>query len=483
MKQLRMRFRLLALILFGLFVLLAVYGVFSINTYGNRWFAYNRNPRIREQKQNVTAGSILDRNGVVLAATSADGTRLYQADETSRRAVVHLLGDPQGHVANGVETFQTGYLYGFHATLPELLSTRAAGGTRVGDNVTLTIDSQLCTAIYSAFGAYPLTRNHNGAAVVINYKTGEVLALVSLPTFDPMGTLVYRNDSTYYWNRATQGLYPPGSTFKVITTAAALENLPGITGTTFDCMGGLAVDEQTIHDFGRASHGSLDLRRAFIKSCNITYAKLALTLPAGALAKTAANFGFGDNFLFRDLVVENSSFSTADGSKFAIALSGFGQSELLASPLHMCLVAAGVANDGLMMEPTLLRQVTSGVNGELRDPFGPREYRRCLSAENAAILQDYMRAVCQSGTGTRAAVDGMAICGKTGSAEAGANGLTHGWFIGFCADEEFPFAVAVLVENIASGEGGGSTAAPIAGDIFRYLQANRDRVIGGGAGE
>ena len=489
MKQQRMRFQLLAFILIGLFALLAAYGLYSINTFGNRWFAYNRNPRIREQKRNVLAGNILDRNGVLLASTTPEGQRVYQADEAARRAVVHLLGDPQGHVANGVETFQTGYLYGFHASLPELLSVRFGqnGGVRVGDDVTLTVDSQLCTAIYNAFGSNPMTRGHNAAAVVINYRTGEVLAEVSLPGFDPMGPLVYEQGSSYYWNRVTQGLYPPGSTFKVITTVAALENLPGVTEMNFDCIGGLEVASaggtEVIHDFGRASHGSLTLKKAFLKSCNITYAKLALTLPAGALAKTAASFGFGENFLFRDIVLENSAFATADGSKFSIALSGFGQSQLVASPLHMCLVACGIANDGLIMEPTLLRRVTSGVTGADRDEFLPREYRRCTTPETAAILRDYMRAVCVSGTGTRAAVDGMTICGKTGSAEAGKNGLTHGWFIGFCADEAYPFAVCVLVENIPSGEGGGSTAAPIAGDIFRYLRDNRERVIGGGADE
>ena len=476
MKQQRLRMKLLALILFGLFVLLAAYGLYSINTYGNRWFAYNRNPRIREQKQNVIAGRILDRNGVVLAHTADDGTRVYQSDATARRAVVHLLGDPQGHVANGVETFQTGYLYGFHATLPELLSIRFSGGQRVGDDVMLTIDSQLCTTIYNAFGSYDLTRNHNGAAVVVNYRTGEVIAEVSLPTFDPMTSPTYQSGSTNYWNRATQGLYPPGSTFKTITTAAVLDNLPGVTGMNFNCLGGLEIGTQTIHDFGRTAHGTLTLKQAFIKSCNITYAKLALMLPDGVLRKTAANFGFGDNFLFRDVVVENSAFATADGADFHVALSGFGQSELVASPMHMCLVAAAIANDGLMMEPTLLRRVTSGVSGVDRDEFVPREYRHCISAQTAAVLQDYMRAVVVSGTGSRAAVSGMTICGKTGSAEAGVNGLTHGWFIGFCADEAYPFAVAVLVENIGDGQGGGSTAAPIAGDIFRYLRDNLERV-------
>lgn len=478
MKQQRFRFKLLALILFGLFALLAAYGLYSINTYGGRWFAYNRNPRIREQKRNVIAGDIFDRAGILLATTTEDGRRIYQPDEEARRSVVHLLGDPEGHVANGVETFQTGYLYGFHTTLPELLSIRFSGSARVGDDITLTVDSRLCTEITRSFDRRSLSRNKYGAAIVINYKTGEVLAMVSLPGFDPMAVRGPSAGSTYYWNRVTQSLYPPGSTFKIVTTAAALQSIPGAADAAFDCIGGLDVGGQVIHDFGRASHGTLSLKNAFVKSCNIAYAKMALTMKDANLRKAAESFGFGDNFLFRDIVVENSAYPAGTRSDFEVAMSGFGQSTILATPLHMCLVAAGVANDGLMMEPTLLRRVSSGVSGVARDEFLPREYRRCLSPEQSAVLQEYMRAVVTSGTGTRAAVSGLTICGKTGSAETSSKGrdVTHGWFIGYCADEELPFAVAVIVEDIESGEGGGSTAAPIAGDIFTYLRDNRERV-------
>lgn len=415
---------------------------------------------------------------MLLATTAEDSSRVYQSDEEARRAIVHLLGDPEGHVANGVETFQTGYLYGFHTTLPELLSIRLTGSDRIGDDVALTVDSRLCTEITRYFNSRSLTRGKYGAAVVMNYKTGEVLAMVSLPGFDPMSASAPASGSAYYWNRCTQSLYPPGSTFKVVTTAAALESISGVTGMTFDCLGGLDVNGQVIHDFGRASHGALTLKSAFVKSCNITYAKLALTMKDAALRKNAEAFGFNDNFLFRDIVVENSVYPAGTRSDFEVAMSGFGQSAIVATPLHMCLVAAGVANDGLIMEPTLLRSVTSGVSGALRDSFAPREYRRALSEQNAAILQEYMRAVVTSGTGSRASVSGLTICGKTGSAETSSGGrdVTHGWFIGYCADEELPFAVAVLVENIADGEGGGSTAAPIAGDIFEYLRDHREAV-------
>ncbi len=476
MKQQRFRFKLLALLLFGLFALLAVYGVYSINTYGNRWFAYARNPRVRAQKANVVAGSIYDRNGVLLAST-VDGKRVYQSAEAARRAVVHVVGDSEGQVSNGVEGFQTAYLYGFKTSLMERMNDLFSDEPRHGDNVHLSLDSELCTAITQAFSAHPLTRGRNGAAVVMNYQTGEVVAEVSLPSFDPMNPSGVSSGSEVYWNRATQSLYPPGSTFKVITTAAALENIPGVTTMSITCNGGLDVDGQAIRDYGNAVHTSLTLKQAFTKSCNNIYALLALDMGDAALRKTAEDFGFNANFLFRDLVVENSAYPTTNRSRFEVAMSGFGQSSIGATPMHLCLIAAAIANDGVMMEPTLLRQTTTPT-GSLRDSFGPKVYRTALPSETAATLQQYMRAVVTSGTGTRASVNNLTICGKTGSAESSRNGrdVTHGLFIGYIDSEELPFAVCVVVEDIPDGEGGGSTAAPIAADIFRYLRDHADKV-------
>ena len=473
-KQQRFRFKLLALLLFGLFALLAVYGVYSINTYGNRWFAYARNPRVREQKSTVTAGSIYDRNGVLLASTE-DGKRVYQPDEASRRAVVHVIGDSAGQVSNGVEGFQTAYLYGFKASLMERFNDLFSDTPRHGDDVHLTLDSELCTAITYHFSANSLTKGKNGAAVVMNYKTGEVVAEVSLPSFDPMNMGSVSAGSEVYWNRVTQSLYPPGSTFKVITTTAALENIPGVTDMKITCNGGLDVDGQAIRDYGSAIHTSLTLKQAFMKSCNNIYALLALDMGDAALRKTAEAFGFNANFLFRDLVVENSVYPTTGRTNFELAMSGFGQSSIGATPMHLCLIAAAIANDGVMMEPTLLLRTTTP-SGSVRDEFSGKTSRTALKPETAAVLQEYMRAVVNGGTGSRAAVSGLKVCGKTGSAESSRRGqaVTHGLFIGYIADEELPYAVCVVVEDIPDGEGGGSTAAPIAGDIFKYIKEHAD---------
>ena len=474
MKQQRLKFKLLALILFGMFALLAVYGGYSISTYGNRWFASNKNPRVRTQKDNVTAGNVLDTNGIILA-TTVDGERVYQADEAARRAIVHLLGDSQGQVSNGVETFQTSYLYGFQTSLPELILSTFRGEERRGDDVTLTVDSRLCTEIAASFAAHEKSAGKNGAAVVMNYQTGAVIAMVSLPNFDPMNITeeTAADPGQPFWNRATQSVYPPGSTFKIITTTSALENIPDIRTVSIQCTGGLEVDGQAIRDYGNAIHGQLTLKRAFTLSCNNAFALIALDLGDAALRKTAESFGFNDNFLFRDFVVENSSYPTTNRTQFEIAWSGAGQSAITASPMHMCMVAAAIANGGVMMEPRLLQDVTSA-SGVNRLKFTSATYRTALSYSLAEEIKGYMAAVVQSGTAKQAAVSGLTICGKTGSADSNDDGrpVTHGWFIGFIDDDDYPYAVAVLVEDVNDGDGGGSVAAPIAQDIFTYLKEN-----------
>ncbi len=471
MKPMRFKFKLLAFFLFALFALLGAYGMYSISLYGNRWFTYAKNPRVRTQKENVIPGDILDRNGIVLATSevSEDGTvtRTYQADETSRRAVVHLLGDSDGQIANGVESFQTAYLYGFQTGIWERIRALVTGQKRHGDNIVLTVDSELCTTILNSF------RNresgHDGAAFVMNYKTGEVLAMVSLPNFDPNDAASISTTSNVYWNRVTQNQYTPGSTFKVVTAAAELRVNPSAQTVQIQCTGNLSVDGQVIHDFGSASHGVISLKTAFIRSCNNAFAQYALSMGDKALRETAEQLGFNDNFLFRDLVVENSSYPTTDRTSFNVALCGFGQSAITATPVHLCMIAAAVANGGVMMEPSLIASVVSP-SGTVRYTFSSRAYRTAMTESIAATLDEYMEAVVASGTGTKAAVSGLTICGKTGSAETSLNGqdVTNGLFIGYC--RELPYAVCVVVEGIADGQGGGSTAAPIARDIFQYLK-------------
>ncbi|MDD3334904.1 MAG: penicillin-binding protein 2 [Eubacteriales bacterium] len=472
MKQLRFRFRALALIVIGLLTVAGVYGVYSVSTYGSRWFSNARNTRYQSAKRTVVQGDIIDRNGVVLATVDEEGNRVYQSNIKSRSAIVHLIGDNEGNVANGVDSFQANYLLGFETSLTERVTALLRGETRRGDNVTLTADSKLCTAIVDAFASGEVSRGKAGAAVVLNYQTGELLAMVSLPVFDPMNIseTVTQNTQHPFWNRALQSTLPPGSTFKIITTAAALENLSDVESLIFTCTGATQVMDQLIRDYNNAQHGEITLARAFRVSCNNTFSQAALLMGDNALRKTAESFGFNDNFLFRDIVVENSVYPTSSRNDVEVAWSGVGQSQVAATPLHMCMVAAAIANDGVMMEPRLLSKVESP-SGVVRLKYSQKIYRRALSAELAQKIDGYMKDVVERGTGTRAQVDGLTIAGKTGSAESAANGqnVTHAWFVGYIDDDAYPYACCVFVEE---GSSGGSVAAPIAKTIFTYLKNN-----------
>lgn len=470
MKQQRLRFRLLTLFTIALLLTAAGYGVYSVSSYGSRWVSSARNTRYRSAKSSVIPGDIYDRNGVTIASTDSDGNRTYQSDVWARSSLVHLIGDTDGNVANGLDSFQANYLLGFETSLSERVTDLLSGQTRHGDNITVTVDSKLCTYIVNQWRSDSKNRTKCGAVVVMNYKTGEVLALVSLPVYDPMNiTDEIRNSTTHpFWNRALQSTLPPGSTFKIVTAAAALKNLTDAQSRVFTCTGATQVDGRTITDYGNSQHGELNLARAFRVSCNNVFAQTALLVGDSALRKTAESFGFNDNFLFRDIVVENSVYPTQNRTNLEIAWSGAGQSQVAATPLHMCMISAAIANNGVMMEPRLLTRVESP-GGTVRLRYAQKAYRTACTAEVASVLQGYMKDVVQNGTGTRARVDGLTVAGKTGSAEGNVNGraVTHAWFTGYIDSDALPYAVCVMVEE---GGSGGSVAAPVAQKVFAYLK-------------
>lgn len=481
MKQQCWRFRVIAFLLVLGLLLAGGYGVYSVSTYGSRWFANRYNTRYRAAKKVVIPGDVLDRNGVVLAGVDEAGNRTYHPDQTIRSAMVHVIGDPKGNVANAVDTFQASYLWGFKTSVGERIGTLLSGEQRRGDHVTLTVDSALQGRIATAFSTLPSTAGKAGAVVVMNYRTGEVLALLSVPNFDPVGDLdaIREHPQRPFWNRALQDLQAPGSTFKIVTAASVLKYLPDATTRLFDCTTGVTqIKKQNITDPGDAHygyitdsgdvhHGYVTLADAFRVSCNNSFAQAALHLGDQNLRRTAEAFGFNDNFLFRDLVVENSVYPTEDRNDLEVAWSGVGQSRVLATPMHMCMVAAAIANDGVMMEPRLLLRVNSPA-GALRLGFTSKPYRTVCTPEVAAVLDGYMKAVVEDGTGRSAAVEGLTVAGKTGSAESSIDSskVTHAWFVGYLDEPDAPYAVCVFVQN---GGFGGAVAAPLAKQIFAWL--------------
>ena len=380
---------------------------------------------------------------------------------------------------------------------------------RVGSSVMLTIDAGLCDY------AYDLMDDYWGAIVILNYKTGEVLCSVSQPTFDPNYMAQYISGekelaASAMVNRVTMGKYTPGSTFKTVTLIAALRYLPGVTERTFDCDGALVFDKKTgkfledvavddsdftkqdiastdydrekegaedtgaepdavqkysiVRDIQSQYHGEITLFEAYAKSCNTTFARLAMEVGADKMAKTAKDLGIGDEFLFDDMLLYASSYQKPD-TQLNLAWSGVGQYKDLMTPMQMCMLTAAIANEGIMMQPRLLYKVVSRDN-YVRSTQSSKVYKTILQASETAIIQEAMLSVVESGTGSQASISGYRVGGKTGSAEISSDKSvkTHAWFTGFVQDADHPLAICVILEQAG---GGGSIAAPIAGKLLR----------------
>lgn len=465
MKQLRFRAK---IILLALLALLFLYAAYSVRIYGTRWFSNARNVRVVVDKDRVIPGRIYDRNGKLLRYSNEQGERISTGTVLEQSALVHVLGDIQNQVGNGVEKFQARYLYGYDRGFLERLQDWVQGKKQVGDNISLSIDRDLHTEIVKAFQTLPTLKGKNGAAVVMNYKTGEVLALVSLPVFDPhnIPDTAYTDVHRPFYNRATQSLLPPGSSFKLVTMAAAIAQNNAAMTQSYVCNGEIPLGNYSIFDYRKLSHGEISLSRALELSCNNVFAALALDMEQGELKGMAESFGFNDNFLFKDLVVENSSFPEAT-TEFEKASAAIGLGRVLASPLHLCMMASAVANEGLMMEPLLLQSV-HGNNGAKRFRISPIAYRQALPAETANQIKEAMLGVVKRGTATGAQVEGLQIAGKTGSADSTLDDrpVTHSWFVGFVNEESKPYAISLLVE---SGGTANTAAVPLAKIIFDYI--------------
>ena len=293
---------------------------------------------------------------------------MYNSSSDIRIAVSQTVGDTLGMSGTGVETFFASELLGLSGNIFDRFTQWITGAEQRGSDVHLTIDANLCAYIADAF-----PDGKNGAVALINYKTGEIYAMVSLPGYDPKRVARQSDDDedAPYLNRVTQGQYPPGSTFKIVTAAAALESLSGIESREFYCSGSMPVGEGFVTDNEGNGHGDVTFESAFVRSCNLTFGSLALELGNSRLKSRAEAMGFNTNFLFRDLVLYESSFPDTQ-SDFELAWAGVGQGRVLVTPLHMAMIAGAIANGGQMMEPRLV----SVDSRRQRHTQGPRRHRR-----------------------------------------------------------------------------------------------------------
>lgn len=416
-----------------------------------------RNPRLAAALTDPGRGRILDREGEVLAETHPDGRRVYRTAAAAH--VVGYLSSRYG--AQGAELAFNDELLGRSgggwaaAIRSELLRTRTHGL-----DVRLTIDLDVQLAAAAALGARP------GAAVALDVRTGDVLAMVSWPAWEPesfpeMGPALLDDPRAPLLNRATQGLYPPGSTFKVVTAAAALTEGLVTPETVVRCEEAYVVSGYVV-SCGNVPQGpgTYPFRDAFAYSVNAIFADIGVELGWTSLLRMARAFGFGEPIPFPLPTVASQVVSEgAPLTDVLLASTAFGQGELLVTPLQMALAAATVANGGVLLEPRLLAGVYDGERRTAGPP--PTRGRRAVSPEVAAQLREMMIDVVAKGQ-ANISVPGVTVAGKTGTAETG-RGTAHAWFIGFAPAESPRVAVAVVVEE---GGRGGEVAAPVAGAIL-----------------
>ena len=430
---------------------------------GDALAAHPLNTRSALMEQDIRRGRILDREGRVLAESSADHVRSYPYG----RILAPVTGyQTERYGSVGVEQAAGQALSGVTADAAHAGPLRTLLRADAGYDVRLTVDAELSEAAWNALGT------RRGAVIVMDAATGAVRAMVSSPSFDPAAVekhwdeLTAREDSPLL-NRAAQGLYPPGSTFKTLIADAALE--AGVTNPdeVFTCTGELAIgSDYVLHESHGEVHGKLHLADALRESCNVTFATLALRLGASGLSSAFERFGIGTELADPELPMAAAHVPEmkrlGDGE---IAQTGIGQGALLVTPLQMALVADAFANGGKMMQPYLIAQVLTAQGTPLYEA-SPTVWRTATTAQRAAVIDGYMADVVAAGTGTAADVAGVRVTGKTGTAE-NASGTDHAWFIGSAEIKGRKGAFAILVEN--SG-GGGTEAAPIARKLLEKLQ-------------
>ncbi|WP_322176101.1 penicillin-binding transpeptidase domain-containing protein [Acutalibacter caecimuris] len=403
--------------------------LFGLVTQGSRWAMQPYNSHIYDEDATVTLGDIEDRDGQILA-TSREGRRVYSGDETTRLALLHTVGDTAGYISTSAQYTLRTQLTGYNL----ITGLNDTVFNRMGSQVRLTVDAEACAAAYSAMNG------HNGGAIFYNYKTGDVLCKVSTPSYDPENVPpdIEENDAYRgaYLDNTLSGAFTPGSIFKLVTTLAAMEKWPdGWSGRTYACWGAEEIGGSEITCLGY--HGELDIGGALGHSCNLYFAKLANDIGSADLQKTAEQLGFNQSLHFSGIATAPSEAKLEGANPNQLGWAGVGQYTLLANPYQMLTFMGAVAGGGTYVQPRL-------TEGGL---FGGLGGARLLDSAQAANLKALMRSNVADYYGDALFPEGLQVCAKTGTGEVGETQAPNCWMVGFCDNETYPIAFAVVVED------------------------------------
>lgn len=438
---------------------LSYFQVFKANAIKTN--SYNKRLWINEE--NTLRGSILDRNGKTL---------VYSDKESNKR--FYKYGNLYSHVIGYSyrEYGKTGLELSFNNALLDIDENTAINEIKnlviknsIGNDIKLTIDHSLQEKTRN------LLKGKKGSIISMNPKTGEIYSMVSLPDFDTSNlkenwkNIVEAPDSPLF-NRATQGLYPPGSIFKIISSAAILEN--GQINRDYTCTGNTKIDGYVFSDYNEKAHGNIDLKQALAKSCNTYFAEKSILIGKDNLGSVAENFLINKPIDF-SFPVKKSVFDYKNNlGETQIAASAIGQGEVLVTPLNMLLTTSAIANQGQIVKPILVDEIINKKGKRVKN-IETEILSNPINSIIANEIKEMMIEVVKTGTGRKASIKNVKVAGKTGTAQ-NVSKKDHSWFVGFAPADDPKIAVVVMLEE--EGSTGGVTAAPIAREIIIHALNN-----------
>lgn len=422
----------------------------------DEWVTFSGSPHVYTGV-NLDGGVVTDRDGTLLL-DSTDG-RTYSDDAATRTATMHLLGDRYGYIQAPLLGSFADYMIGFD----KINGLYGAEGTEA--NAALTLSAAAQTAAYQALG------NYHGTVGVYNYKTGEILCAVTSPSYDPdnMPDVDADTSGAYdgvYVNRFFQAAYTPGSIFKIVTLAAAIETVPDWENLTFTCEGKTIIGGQEIICEG--VHGTITLKQALAHSCNVAFGELAGEVGTKALMEYAEKLGLSESFECDGIPVKAGTVDLKDADAGDLAWAGIGQYTDQVNALTFMRAMGRIAGGGTGAEPYLMAKITRGEKTvyEAKTEMSSR----ALKAETAAKMTEYLRNNVATIYGD-GQFSGLNVCAKSGTAEHEGE-TADAMFAGFCVDENCPLAFVVFVEN---GGSGSAVAAPIAAKVLQVCAAAINR--------